>query len=145
MLTYTTSLTGPEFNELRDSVGWRKITASQAERGIANTAFIVCARDEEGRAVAMGRVLFDFSYTAYVGDIIVRPEYQHKGIGTKVVKKLMQMTMDSAEPGDAVLFVLHAGKGKEPFYENLGFEKRPNEKSGCGMDVWITKEACWSI
>jgi hypothetical protein len=29
--------------------------------------------------------------------------------------------------------------GKEPFYEQFGFSKRPNDYTGYGMGQWITK------
>lgn len=77
-LQYTDEMTGEEYNELRLSVEWPPITEGQAERGLAHTTFLVAARDGE-RIVGMGRMLFDFGYTAYLGDVIVRPEYQGQG------------------------------------------------------------------
>lgn len=37
----------------------------------------------------MGRMLFDFGYTAYLCDIIVRPEYQGQEIGRQIVESLI--------------------------------------------------------
>ena len=79
-LQYTDTMTSEEYNELRMCVGWRSITEGQAERGLEHTTFLMAARDR-GKIVAMGRMLFDFGYTAYLGDVIVRPEYQGQGIG----------------------------------------------------------------
>ena len=115
------------------------MTAGQAERGLKHTTFLVVAR-EEGKAVAMGRVLFDFGYTAYIGDVIVRPEYQGQGIGKHIVELLMQQVMAVAEPEDRIMFILGAAKGKEGFYEKLGFRKRPDDFSGHGMTRWRKKE-----
>ena len=86
-LQYGEQMTGEEYNELRISVGWRPITAGQAERGLAHTTFLTAVRDE-GWIVGMGRILFDFGYTAYLGDVIVRPEYQGLGIGRQIVEGL---------------------------------------------------------
>ena len=94
-LHYTSKMTGEEYNEMRVSVGWRPITEGQAERGIAHTTFLVAVREDD-EIVAMGRILFDFGYTAYLGDVIVRPEYQGRGIGRKIVEMLIGMTMESA-------------------------------------------------
>ena len=79
-LQYTDTMTSEEYNELRMCVGWCPITEGQAERGLEHTTFLMAARDR-GKIVAMGRMLFDFGYTAYLGDVIVRPEYQGQGIG----------------------------------------------------------------
>ncbi len=79
-LQYTDTMTSEEYNELRMCVGWRPITEGQAKRGLEHTTFLMAARDR-GKIVAMGRMLFDFGYTAYLGDVIVRPEYQGQGIG----------------------------------------------------------------
>ena len=138
-MEYTDHMTSEEYNELREAVEWRPMTAGQAERGLKHTTFLVVAR-EEGKAVAMGRVLFDFGYTAYIGDVIVRPEYQGQGIGKHIVELLMQQVMAVAEPEDRIMFILGAAKGKEGFYEKLGFRKRPDDFSGHGMTRWRKKE-----
>lgn len=138
-IVYTGNMTGEEYNEMRLSVDWEPLTQGQAERGLTNTAFVVAARDGE-RIVGMGRMLFDFGYTAYLGDVIVRPEYQGMGIGTEIVTRLKDMVMDAAELGDKIMFILGAAKGKEVFYEKFGFKVRPNDFSGSGMSMWRVKE-----
>lgn len=139
MITYTEKIAGEEYNELRLSVDWKPLSQGQAERGLAHTAFVVAARDGE-RIVGMGRMLFDYGYTAYLGDIIVRPEYQGMGIGTEIVTRLKDRVMEAAEPGDKIMFILGAAKGKEGFYEKFGFQVRPNDFSGSGMSMWRVKE-----
>ncbi len=138
-LNYTEKMTGEEYNELRLSVDWKPLTSGQAERGLAHTAFVVAARDGE-KIVGMGRMLFDFGYTAYLGDVIIRPEYQGKGIGTEIVNRLKDRVMEAAEPGENIMFILGAAKGKEAYYERFGFKQRPNNFSGSGMSMWRTKE-----
>lgn len=137
-LQYTDEMTGEEYNELRVSVEWRPISEGQAERGLAHTTFLVAARDGE-RIVGMGRMLFDFGYTAYLGDVIVRPEYQGQGIGRQIVQRLIDRTMDAAFADEKIMFILGAAKDKEPFYEKFGFKRRPNEFSGDGMSMWREK------
>lgn len=138
-INYTEQMSAEEYNELRFSVDWKALTPGQAERGLTHTAFVVAARDGE-RIVGMGRMLFDFGYTAYLGDVIVRPEYQGKGIGTEIVTRLKDRVMEAAEPGEKIMFILGAAKGKEAFYEKFGFKQRPNDFSGSGMSMWKTKE-----
>ncbi len=137
-LQYVNRMTGEEYNELRMSVGWRPITEGQANRGLEHTTFLIAVRDED-KIVAMGRMLFDFGYTAYLGDVIVRPEYQGHGIGKQIVEGLINKTMNSACEGEKIMFILGAAKDKEPFYEKFGFIRRPNEFSGDGMSMWRKK------
>lgn len=139
-IIFTDQMTANEYNDLRLSVDWKPLTPGQAERGLGHTAFLVVARNGE-TAVGMGRVLFDFGYTAYLGDVIVRPEYQGKGIGTEIVNRLVARTMEAAEEGDKIMFILGAAKGKEAFYEKFGFKERPNNFSGSGMSMWRGKNA----
>lgn len=138
-IKYTGEITGEEYNELRGSVNWRLLTPGQAERGLAHTAFVVAARDGE-KIVGMGRMLFDYGYTAYLGDVIIRPEYQGMGIGTEIVTRLQGMVMEAAEQGDKIMFILGAASGKEGFYKKFGFQVRPNDFSGSGMSMWKEKE-----
>ena len=138
-IVYTDTMTGEEYNELRLSVDWKPLTSGQAERGLAHTAFVVAARDGE-RIVGMGRMLFDYGYTAYLGDVIIRPEYQGQGIGTEIVTRLKDRVMEAAETGDKIMFILGAAKGKEAFYEKFEFKVRPNDFSGSGMSMWREKE-----
>lgn len=137
-LRYTDEMTGEEYNELRVSVEWRPISEGQAGRGLAHTTFLVAVRDGD-RIVGMGRMLFDFGYTAYLGDVIVRPEYQGQGIGRQIVQRLIDRTMESAKEDDKIMFILGAAKDKEPFYEKFGFQRRPNEFAGDGMSMWRKK------
>ena len=138
-LHYTDKITGKEYNELRLSVGFRPITEGQAQRGLEHTTFLTAVRDGD-RIVAMGRMLFDFGYTAYLGDIIVRPEYQKQGIGKRIVENLIDRTMDSAYEDEWIMFILVAARNKEAFYEKLGFQRHPNEISGGGMSMYRTKQ-----
>lgn len=138
-LVFTEDLTPQEFNDLRVAVNWARLTDKQAERALQHSTYVTCVRDGE-KAVAMGRVLFDHGYTAYIGDIIVDSDYRHKGIGSAVVKKLIQKVLDMADQGDRLLFILESAKGKEPFYEQLGFQRNPSETQGCGMRQIIFKQ-----
>ena len=62
-IVYGTSVTPQEYNQLRMAVGWYELTQRQAQEGLAHTTFAACAR-VDGVCVAMGRILFDYGYTA---------------------------------------------------------------------------------
>ena len=73
-IVYGTSVTPQEYNQLRMAVGWYELTQRQAREGLAHTTFVACAR-VDGVCVAMGRILFDYGYTAYLGDVAVLPAW----------------------------------------------------------------------
>ena len=137
-ILYSEEMTANEYNFLRRSAGFCELTIGQAERGLAHTTFLTVARDGEN-IVGMGRVMFDYGYTAYIGDVIVYPTYQRQGIGSNIVNSLLDKTLQAACEGDRIMFILGAAQGKEMFYEKFGFNKRPNEQSGYGMSMYKIK------
>jgi len=138
-LKYTNDLTPQEYKDFRASVGWFDVTLAQAKRVLENTSIVVCVRDH-GKAVGMGRLLFDGGCAAYVADIVVAPEYRGKGIGKTVVESLCQQAVDKLEPGEHMYFILSSVKGKENFYKKLGFISTPNDNAGHGMRKDVIKE-----
>lgn len=134
MITYSSDLTPDEYLHLRKSVGWAELSPGQARRGLENASFVVAARDD-GKAIGMARTLFDFGYTAYIHDVIVLPDYQRRGIGTELVKRVLDWLSDNSNTEEYMQYVLVSDKGKEPFYERFGFVARPTEELGPGMTL----------
>lgn len=71
----------------------------------------------------------------YLQEIIVLPEYQEQGIGKRIVQRLIEHIQETAIPGTKVEVGLTAVKGKEPFYEKLGFTS-----GSSGMKLWLDLE-----
>lgn len=136
MIKYGNSMSGKEYNYLREAVEFRKLGEEQAQRGLDHTTYIAVAR-EDGKIVGMARVLFDFGYTACISDVIILPEYQGRGIGSTLLRIILQFLEDNSKKGEFVLYSLNAAKGKEEFYEKFGFVRRPNDISGAGMTKQI--------
>lgn len=135
------------YNEFRELVGWGALPEEEAEVCIANSQLTIsCWTSDEkapgqSKMIGMSRMLWDYGYSAYLSDVIVLPEYQMKGIGREMVTRLLSELTKRLKPGWKAKVNLQAAKGKEPFYEKMGFERRPNEHSGCGMLITIKKEA----
>ena len=74
-----------EFIDLISDVGWKSFTNLKV-LGQALDGSLVCvvARDDEGNAVGMGRLVGDGVRFVYFQDVIVKPAYQRQGIGTKI-------------------------------------------------------------
>jgi N-acetylglutamate synthase-like GNAT family acetyltransferase len=88
----------------------------------------------------MARLCGDGGYTIIVSDVMVKPEFQSKGIGKNLMAKAMEHIRNNLEKEQEVFVNLVAAKNKEPFYKRFGFEERPNDKLGAGMTQWIKYE-----
>ena len=135
MLRYNNILSVKEYCELRSAVGWPMIPEEQAQAGLDNSDFIIACR-EDNVIVGSARLFWDKGYIAYLADVMVKPEYQKQGIGKKLVNECI-LYIDSQLKADwRIKILILAAKGKEQFYEKLGFEVRPNENDGAGMQTW---------
>ena len=71
----------------------------------------------------MVRIVCDCVMYWYLQEIILIPQYQGQGIGTKIVKRLLEYIKENTMPGTFVSVGLTAAKGKDTFYEKFGFSK----------------------
>lgn len=75
----------------------------------------VCFAFDEARLIGAARALSDREYHATIYDVAVHPEYQRRGIGTRLMNEIMAML-----PVWRVLLIAD-GDARE-FYRRLGFE-----------------------
>lgn len=130
------SISVEEYNTLRQSVQWVSLNEKQAQTGINNTFYLVCAR-YKNEAVGMARVISDGGYVVYLADIIVKPNFQGMNIGTLMMEHIISFIKKNLVVNGPVMVNLMSAKNKEGFYEKFGFVTRPNEETGAGMCQWI--------
>lgn len=75
-----------------------------------------CFAYDDGKLIGAGRGISDGALRAAIYDMVVLPEYQRKGIGSMIMKYLL-------ERANAEIIMLFANPGKEPFYSTFGFRK----------------------
>lgn len=131
------SLTYEEYVSLRISVGWNNFDEGQVSDSISNSIYNITAIDN-GRAIAMGRLIGDGIYFMIV-DIVVNPEFQGKGIGSRIIEMLLKYVEDRTPTGGRSSVQLIAEQGKEEFYIKRGFKLIPHEFCGSGMRKIIRK------
>ncbi len=124
---------------LRNCVGWRKLSRTQAQKALDNSIYTVLAKDGD-KAVGMGRLVGDGAVICYVQDLIVVPEAQGIGIGGTIVEMLKTYVKGLTESGTTMMFDLMCAVGREAFYKKHGFIARPTEKLGPGMIQYIDAE-----
>ena len=126
------SLTAELLSKFRQAVGWENYPVFQNEKALENSLFSVTASYND-TVVGIGRLIGDGVTDWCLKDIIVLPAYQRMGIGTALMDYLMRHIRKNIMDGTAVLVMLMAAKGREPFYEQFGFRIRPNDREGPGM------------
>ena len=89
MIQYTDRISAEEYLELRTKVGWMLFPLEEAENCIENAYMVISARDD-GRAVGVARLLWDGGYVAFLSDVIVDPAYQRQGIGTRLLRSVLE-------------------------------------------------------
>ena len=124
MQSYTikhNELTAEEFIDLWRSVHWGDgPSLEQTRLAMAHTLFRVSVFDGD-RIVAMARMNGDLGLAYYIKDVVVRPEYQKKGIGRLLINELLTFINDNGVPGTEIFVELCAMPDKIPFYEKFGF------------------------
>ena len=113
-------LTAEEFIELWESVWDGAPTFEQVELGLKNTLFRVSVWDDD-KVIGMARMNGDLGLDYYIKDVVVRPEYQGRGIGRMLINELLKFINDNGIPGTEIFVELCAMPDKIPFYEKFGF------------------------
>ena len=114
---------------LRKSVGWNNWSKEQAEKALENSYY----------SIVMGRVVGDGIYFTIV-DIVVRPEYQGRKIGTTIMNSILEYIEKNMCEGSRVSVQLLAEVGKEQFYIKQGFKLVPHEYCGPALRKIIYKK-----
>ena len=89
------------------------------EKLVRNVSISLVARNENGLIVGVIFGLTDFCYWLYITDLGVDRNYERQGIGSKLIKKALEIA--GGEKDIAVYLI--ANDNAIPFYEKLGMKK----------------------
>ncbi len=120
-----------EYSELRESVGWNLFSEEQTKQALKRSFYSVLIKAHE-KPIAMGRVVGDGIYFTIV-DVIVRPEFQGKGLGSQIMDMLLKEIEASLPRGSRASIQLISEIGKEAFYLKQGFKLVPHEFCGSAL------------
>ena len=128
MLEYSTGIDESQDEAVLDlyqSVNWTAYTKDPKglRRALANSDFVVVCRDAE-RIVGLARSISDDSAIHYLQDILVRPEYQGRGIG----RELLNRCLDRFEHVRTHVILTDDEERQRRFYESLGFRNTKSLK-----------------
>lgn len=101
--------------EIHNKTEMKRSGAEKVNAAFLASFSVVTCWDEE-RLVGFGRMVSDGKMCSSIFDVVIVPEYQKRGIGRMIMKRLCSKTPD------ACIF-LTSTFGNEPFYSKLGFTR----------------------
>ncbi|MEE3496500.1 MAG: GNAT family N-acetyltransferase [Butyrivibrio sp.] len=114
-------LKAEDFVRLRIETGFAEVPLEHARRALENGLLNVSAY-YQGELIGIGRLVGDGAMYWYLQEIIVLPEYQKKGVGTQIVNHLIGYAKEKSKTCKFTTIGGVSAKGKEGFYQKLGFE-----------------------
>lgn len=120
-------LTAEEFILLWETVWGEGPSYEQTELALQHTLFRVSVYDK-GKVVAMARMIGDMGLDYYIKDVVVRPEYQKRGIGRLLINELLKFIRENGVSGTDIFVELCAVPDKAPFYEKFRFDANDGKR-----------------
>ena len=104
----------------RSTLGERRpIDRPDIFEGMLNNANLIITAWHGERLVGISRSLTDFTYVAYLADLAVDSDYQHHGIGKRLIHETKRKL------GRECMVVLLAAPKANEYYPKVGFEHNP--------------------
>lgn len=102
--------------DLRQSVGWNRMEQELGNPKLKDFLTISCYSNSE--LIGYVEVVSNCVSDAYIQDLMVRPDYQNKGIGTELMNKAISYIK---EKGIYMISVIYGEEELRSFYERFGF------------------------
>jgi ribosomal protein S18 acetylase RimI-like enzyme len=118
MIKYTSNIDDISSDKLEGFfVGWAKpLTKEQHYNHIANCAYFVLAMDDD-KVIGFISALSDGIGCAFIPLIEVLPEYQKRGIGSELMRQMLEILKDISS------IDLMCDENVQGFYEKFGMKK----------------------
>ena len=117
-----------EYWNLFQTTGWNQeynFSIQDLANAIQNSWYSMSIYDSD-KLIGFGRVIADGVHHALIVDLIIHPDYQNKGLGSR----LLDMLVSKCKKNKIRDIQLFSAKDKYAFYEKFGFEKRPDNAPG---------------
>lgn len=116
MIVYEDDASGVRPEQLEGFfVGWPSPPSPERHLEVlTGSAHVVLAREEDGRVVGFVTATSDGVLSAYIPLLEVLPEYQGRGIGTQLMRRMLDKL------GGLYMVDLCCDAALEPFYRRLG-------------------------
>lgn len=124
-VSHIKNLSPDDVQEICASVGWSKREPELISKALNNSLSVVSIWDKD-IIVGFARATGDEVFNATIWDMVVRPDYQGRGIGKLVMIELLKDLDKFGIP----LITLYADPGTDSFYKKFGFLTDPSGVRG---------------
>lgn len=114
-IVYNAAVSVKDLADLRESIGWNRM--ENEYKNPLLTSYYHIAVYEEDILVGYVDCVSNGVTDAYIQDLMVHPDYQGRGIGTDLMKKMINYLKEKHIYMISVVFE----ESLKPFYEKFGF------------------------
>lgn len=118
-----------ELEELCDTVGWVRRPLKKVRTAIKHSFLTISLsyrEDKNKKLIAFARATSDNTFNATIWDVVVRPDFQRKGLGKILINEIVKELRSS----DINTITLFADPHVLNFYKSLGFISDPDGIKG---------------
>lgn len=107
-----------DIKQLYEDAGWTNYTndLSKLMKAIESSLMVISAWDDE-KLIGLIRVVGDGLTIIYIQDILVLESYKRKGVGSKLLKDILDIYIDARQK----VLLTDDGEETRGFYESSGF------------------------
>ena len=119
-----------DFQDMHILLGWKYLDNDVVQKSLDNSMFKVSVK-ENGKTIGIARIIGDWATHELLCDVMVDPNFQGKGIGTKMITHLNNKVQEFVNNGkDEFLVELLPTTGRESFYVKCGYKYKPENMAG---------------
>lgn len=124
-ITYqiTPNLSSEAFIDIleRSTLGERRpVDDSECIESMLKNADIIVTAIADEKIVGVARAVTDFSYCCYLSDLAVDVNFQHQGIGKRLIRKVKEQL------GTKCKLILLSAPAAVEYYPKIGFTQHPS-------------------
>lgn len=93
-------------------------TAERINKMLAGSDVVIGCCNKSNTLVGFARVLTDYTYKAFIFDVIVATEFRSSGLG----REILQRILNHPDLAEVVSFELYCPESLIPYYQKNGFE-----------------------
>lgn len=134
-MEYKFDITIEDFKKLHYLAGWKPLDDFSIQKALDNSMLKISVF-EDNECIGIARIVGDYSSHGLLSDVIISPDYQGKGYGTKMIQTLNEKLQEYVDKNcDEFILELLPTCGREGFYKSCGLKHRPESMSG--MYKWF--------
>lgn len=125
-----------DFVDIRSDLNWNFIPHDLVERALSGSMINISVFDKN-KCIGVGRIVGDKALKGMLTDIMVRKEYQNKGVGKLIVTSLISELNNQVKKGESFQLEASPTANNREFYIKCGLKYKPENQDG--VYLWIRK------